>query len=237
MVIMVTRPLYYLISDINGKSIRNSRSDHWKQPHAFIVTMCDVQCRGNMQLHYLLHNIFLSLSIDTICRLSLVVIVAVGNGVTTRTTGISTNHDWVSFFGTTLRWRHNDHTGVSNHQPHHCLLNRLFRRRSKKTSKLRVTGLCAGNSPGPVNSPHKGPVTRNMFPFDDVIMIYSIKYGHRFVMICCGHAIISYLVLVIHVPIFCRFPHRHSELRQSFGLPKTCFKIKMPSYQYRKPHC
>ena len=28
------------------------------------------------------------------------------------------------------------------------LLNRLFGCRSKKTSKLRVTGLCAGNSPG-----------------------------------------------------------------------------------------
>ena len=28
-----------------------------------------------------------------------------------------------------------------------CLLNRLFRRRSRKTSKLHVTGLCAGNSP------------------------------------------------------------------------------------------
>ena len=27
-----------------------------------------------------------------------------------------------------------------------------------------------GNSPGPVNSPHKGPVTRKIFPFDDVIM-------------------------------------------------------------------
>ena len=38
--------------------------------------------------------------------------------------------------------------GVSNHQPHDCLLNLLFRRRSKKTSKLRVTGLCAWNSPG-----------------------------------------------------------------------------------------
>ena len=50
-----------------------------------------------------------------------------------------------------LHWRHNDHDGVSNHQPHGCLLNPLFR--SKKTSKLRVTGLCAGNSPGPVNSP------------------------------------------------------------------------------------
>ena len=70
----------------------------------------------------------------------------------------------------TLHWRHNDHDDVSNHQPHGCLLNRLFRRRSKKTTKLRVTGLCMGTSPGPVNSPHKGPVTRKMFPFDDVIM-------------------------------------------------------------------
>ena len=69
-----------------------------------------------------------------------------------------------------LPWRHNGHDSVSNHQPHGCLLNRLFRRRSKKTSKLRVTGLCVGNSPGPVNSPHKGPVTRKMFPFDDVIL-------------------------------------------------------------------
>ena len=41
-----------------------------------------------------------------------------------------------------LHWRHNDHDGVSNHQPHGYLLNRLFRHRSKKTSKLRVTDLC-----------------------------------------------------------------------------------------------
>ena len=44
--------------------------------------------------------------------------------------------------GFSLRWRHNGCDSISNHQPHHCLLNRLFRRRSKKTSKLRVTGLC-----------------------------------------------------------------------------------------------
>ena len=43
-----------------------------------------------------------------------------------------------------LHWRHNDHDCVSNHQPHGCLLNRLLRRRSKKTSKLRVTGLFTG---------------------------------------------------------------------------------------------
>ena len=78
---------------------------------------------------------------------------------------------YVSKFAKSLRWRHNDQDGVSNHQPHGCLLNRLFRCRSNKTSKLRVTGLCVGNSPGPVNSPHKGPVTRKMFPFDDVIMV------------------------------------------------------------------
>ena len=46
-----------------------------------------------------------------------------------------------------FQWRHNDHDGVSNHQPHDCLPNRLFMRRSKKTSKLCFTGLCEGNSP------------------------------------------------------------------------------------------
>ena len=76
-----------------------------------------------------------------------------------------------------LRWRHNDHDGVSKDQPHGCLLNRLFRGRSKKTSKLRVTGLCVGNSPGPVNSPHKGPVTRKILPFDDVIM-FTTTWKH-----------------------------------------------------------
>ena len=68
-----------------------------------------------------------------------------------------------------LRWRHNGRDSVSNHQPHDCLLNRVFRRWPKKTSKLRVTGL-RGIHRGPVNSPHKWPVTRKMFPFDDVIM-------------------------------------------------------------------
>ena len=48
----------------------------------------------------------------------------------------------------TLHWRHNGRNRVSNHQPRDCLLNPLFRRRLKKTSKLRVTGLCVGNSPG-----------------------------------------------------------------------------------------
>ena len=45
-----------------------------------------------------------------------------------------------------LQWRHNGRHGVSNHQPHDCSLKRLFRRRSKETSQIRVTGLYAANS-------------------------------------------------------------------------------------------
>ena len=56
--------------------------------------------------------------------------------------------NWPGQVEFSLQWRHNGHNSVSNHQPYECLLNRLFRRRSKKTSKLRVTGLCARNSPG-----------------------------------------------------------------------------------------
>ena len=101
----------------------------------------------------------------------------------------------------TLEWRHNGHDGVSNHRRLDCLFKRLFRRRSKKTSKLRVTDLCEGNSPGtgtgefpgdrcipgefpgtgefpvnsrgPVNSQRKWPVTRKIVLFDDVIMHLS----------------------------------------------------------------
>ena len=52
----------------------------------------------------------------------------------------------VHFYGA-LQWRHNGRDGISNHQPFDCLLNRLFRHRSENASKLRVTGLCAANSP------------------------------------------------------------------------------------------
>ena len=50
------------------------------------------------------------------------------------------------FFNIPLHWRHYERDCVSNHQPRDCLRNRLFSCRSKKTSKLRVTGLCEGNS-------------------------------------------------------------------------------------------
>ena len=73
-----------------------------------------------------------------------------------------------------LRWRHNGCDSVSNHQPRECLLRRLIRRTSKKTSKLRVTGLCAGNSPETGEFPAQMVSNAEMFPFDDVIMYSQI---------------------------------------------------------------
>ena len=81
-----------------------------------------------------------------------------------------------------LQWCHNERDGVWNHQHLNCLLNRLFRCRPKKTSMLCITGLCEVNfwvwvwvwvwiHRWLVDSPHKGPITRKMLPFDGVIMI------------------------------------------------------------------
>ena len=72
------------------------------------------------------------------------------------------------------QWRQNERDGVSNHQPHDSLPKRLFRRKSKKTSKLRVTGLCEGNSPVTGEFPAKRASNAEMCPFDDVIMELSI---------------------------------------------------------------
>ena len=72
-----------------------------------------------------------------------------------------------------FQWCHNERDGVSNHQPHGCLLNRLFRRRSKKTPKLRVTGLCEGNSPVTDEFPAQRASNAENVSLDDVIMVIS----------------------------------------------------------------
>ena len=54
-------------------------------------------------------------------------------------------------------------TGVS------IVLNRLFRRRSKKTAKIRVTGLCEGIHRWSVDSPTKASNAENV-SYGDVIM-------------------------------------------------------------------
>ena len=73
----------------------------------------------------------------------------------------------------TLQWHQYGCDGVSNHQPHHCLLNVYSdadqRKHQSSASLAFVRGIHRW--------PHKRPITRNMFPFDDVIMIMS--YTHH----------------------------------------------------------
>ena len=77
----------------------------------------------------------------------------------------------------TLQWRHDGRDSVANHQPRKCLLSRLIRRKSRKTSKLRVTGLGEGNSPETGEFPAQRASKAEMFPFDDVIMNAMITHS------------------------------------------------------------
>ena len=76
-----------------------------------------------------------------------------------------------------LRWRHNGHNSVSNHQPHEYLLNVYSHADQRKHQSSASLAFVQGIHRGPVNSPHKWPVTQKMLPFDDVIMPYSGRQG------------------------------------------------------------
>ena len=80
---------------------------------------------------------------------------------------------WWVYSGQSLQWRHNGHDSVSNHQTYHCLLNRLFSAVQRKYQSSASLAFVRGIHQRPVNSPHKWPVMRKMFPFDDVIMVNS----------------------------------------------------------------
>ena len=81
---------------------------------------------------------------------------------------------WVPRGYTSLQCRHNEWDGVSNQRRLDCLLGRLFRRRTKHQSSASLA-FVRGIHRWPVDTLHKGSVTRKMFPFDYAIMwcIYS----------------------------------------------------------------
>ena len=80
-----------------------------------------------------------------------------------------------------LQWPQNGRDSVSNHQPHDCLFNHLFTRRSMKTLEPLVTGLCAGNSPGTGEFPAQMASNAKKFSFDGVIMCHAVKPKTRYV--------------------------------------------------------
>ena len=78
---------------------------------------------------------------------------------------------------------HDERDCVSNHRRLDCLLKSLFRRRSLDQRKHHSSASLAFVTFR--NSPHKGPVTRKMLPFDDVIMTI---YGMTIPMnLCCRY--------------------------------------------------
>ena len=123
----------------------------------------------------------------------------------------------------TLRWRHNERDRVSNHQPRKRLLKCLFRGRSKKTSKLRVTGLCAGNSRVTGEFPVQMASNAENVPiwwrhheffssskstdfYDDVILIFQTVFLFLYndamffvILLCCIHTLVIYLLRMFYV--------------------------------------
>ena len=64
---------------------------------------------------------------------------------------------------------------------------------------------------GPVNSPHKGPVTRKMFPFDDVIMYSSIKSPASKPLQCLDLTFtLAYILQQLNFLIYRSVIHMHS---------------------------
>ena len=86
-----------------------------------------------------------------------------------------------------LQWRHNGRDSISNHQPDECLLNHYSDADQRKHQSSASLAFVRRIHRGPVNFPHKWPVTRKMFPFDDVIMratlmragISTVTTGHQ----------------------------------------------------------
>ena len=77
---------------------------------------------------------------------------------------------YMTKIGQQLRWRHNGCGGVSNTSftiVDSTVYSDAGQRKHQSSASL---AFVLGIHRGPVNSPHKGPVTRKIFPFDDVIM-------------------------------------------------------------------
>ena len=129
-------------------------------------------------------------------------------------TYICSHHDVADGLVHTLQWCHNGHDGISNHQPHDCLLNLLFRHRSKEHQSSVSLAFVRGIHQWPVNSPHKGPVTRNMFSLDDIIMIRSSP-------VWCSQSFLGFIVGADVLALNAPRPSTHSvdhSVRHDFAM-------------------
>ena len=115
-----------------------------------------------------------------------------------------------------FEWRHNERDNVSNHQHLDCFLKRLFRRKSRKISKLHVTGLCEGK---PQVTLQRASNAGNVF----------IWWRHHGVIISTAH----WMLCTVYIPkwhltswvgmkIFCQNIRRYSSpITKWLGVDKT----------------
>ena len=94
-----------------------------------------------------------------------------------------------------LQWRHNERYGRFNHRRVDCLLNRLFRRRSRKKNNKAPRHCLLWEE-------ITGPVARKVFPFDDVIMpgvVYIPRSKNHGVLLVCLHIWFIYKYIWCHL--------------------------------------
>ena len=88
------------------------------------------------------------------------------------------NCRWFGQFTYSLHRRHNGHTIASQITSLTIVYSTVYsdadQRKYQSSASL---AFVRGIHRGPVNSPHKWPVTRKMFPFDDVIMASLTLHG------------------------------------------------------------
>ena len=155
-------------------------------------------------------------------------------------------------YNISLQWRHNECDGVSNHRHIDCLFNRLFRRRSNKTSKLRVTGLCDGNPSVTGRFPSQKVSNAEKIPFDDVMMwlCQNVRHATLHFNVCnvirlkCFILIFKYrcvpfkLYQVAHIKTFVEYWWILKVSTQTFiGSLSCCLrKAKAPGINYWPIH-
>ena len=85
------------------------------------------------------------------------------------------NTFYSKIYGNSLQWRHNGRHNVSNRQPTIVFTNVYLDTHQRKHQSSASLAFVWGIHWRPVKSPHKWPVTRKTFSFDDVIM-YLLCY-------------------------------------------------------------
>ena len=136
-----------------------------------------------------------------------------------------------------LQWCHNERDGISNHRHLYCLLSHFFKCSSKKTSKLRVTGLCEGNPPVTGGQDSDQFISFNSIPI-------PIQAGFRIfqfssIPIQIGFRIFQFNSNSIHflsIPIQFNsdFMHRNKQINQIIGYFKFNLSISLFAAQFRK---